>query len=33
MLHLNTILAEDLEAWTTLRRTQPAAHEREDTSD
>lgn len=28
MAHLNEILADDLEAWTSLRRTQPATRER-----
>ncbi|MBF6329195.1 SLATT domain-containing protein [Nocardia transvalensis] len=32
MLHLNAILEEELEAWTALRRTQPASREREDSS-
>ncbi|WP_067884437.1 SLATT domain-containing protein [Nocardia vaccinii] len=29
MRHLNAILEEDLEAWTSLRRTQSAPHERD----
>jgi hypothetical protein len=32
MRHLNAILEEDLEAWTSLRRTQPATHERDSAS-
>ncbi|MFG3520316.1 SLATT domain-containing protein [Nocardia nova] len=32
MIELNAILAEDLEAWTSMRRTQPLAREPADTS-